>query len=98
MSEIQFDPTVMALRGRIGGLVRSARHDGREMTSAARAAYLTQLERQADPGGALPPDERRRRAEALRRAHLARASLAAAEARRARKAHLAAPSVSSQAT
>ena len=79
-----FDPSVMALRGRIGGLVRSARHDGREMTQAARTAFLSKLEREADPDGVLPPQERRRRAEALRRAHLARAALAAATARRAK--------------
>lgn len=85
MSEVQFDPTIMALRGRIGGLMRAARHDGREMTASARAAFLAKLEREADPEGALPPDERRRRAEALRRAHLARASLAAAQAKRAKQ-------------
>ncbi len=84
MSEIQFDPVVMGLRGRIGGLVRSARHDGREMTSAARSAFIAKLEQEVDPGGVLPPDERLRRAEALRRAHLARASLIAAEKRRSR--------------
>jgi hypothetical protein len=81
VSEPRFDPTIMALRGRVGGLVRSARHDGREMTQAARAAFLSNLEQQADPSGVLPLDERRRRAEALRRAHLARASLAAATKR-----------------
>jgi hypothetical protein len=80
----RFDPTLMALRGRIGGLVRSARHDGRESTEAARTAFLNKLEREADPEGALAPEERRRRAEALRRAHLARASLAAVLARRAK--------------
>jgi hypothetical protein len=81
MAESRFDPVLMSLRGRIGGLVRSARHDSRAMTEAARAAFLTKLEREADPDGVLPPIERRRRAEALRRAHLARASLAAAEQR-----------------
>jgi len=76
----------MALRGRIGGLIRSAHHDGREMTAKARAGFQSKLEREVDPDGVLPPEERRRRADALRRAHLAMASLAAAMARqRSRK-------------
>jgi hypothetical protein len=86
VSELRYDPIIMALRGRVGGLVRSARHDGREMTASARAAYLTKLQEQVDPAGVLPLDERRRRAEALRRARLAQASLAAAEKRRASRA------------
>ena len=92
MSKTSYDPTIMALRGRVGGFVRAARHDGREMTAAARGAFLSRLEQEADPAGVLPPDERRRRAEALRKAHLARASLAAAEKRRAGRSRAAAAS------
>jgi hypothetical protein len=84
VSEPRFDTTIMALRGRVGGLVRASRYDGREMTASARAAFLAKLEQEVDPGGLLAPEERLRRAEALRRAHLARASLAAAEKRRSR--------------
>ncbi len=86
VSDTCFDPAIMALRGRIGGLMRSARHDGRQMTAPARAAFLAKLEHEADPNGELPPEERRRRAEALRLAHLARARLAAADRRRASRA------------
>lgn len=38
----------------------------RTMTATARAAYREQLERQVNPDGTLPPDEVRKRAQALR--------------------------------
>jgi hypothetical protein len=55
-------------------------------TSNARAALEAKFERQVDPEGILPPDERARRAESARKAHYARLALASAKARRARKA------------
>jgi hypothetical protein len=51
----------------------------------ARAAFLAAFERQADPKGELPADERARRAQQLRSAHFARLALASAKARRARR-------------
>lgn len=55
------------------------------MTEAARArANFGRYYDQTDPG--LPHDERARRAEALRRLHMERMSLAAAAARRRRAA------------
>ena len=78
---LAFDPEEMARRGRIGAHVTHSRHDSRELTRPAREAFLAKLELEVDPDGVLPPEERRRRAEHLRRAHLARASLAAARAR-----------------
>ena len=66
------DPEEMARRGRIGAHVTHSRHDARELTSPARAAFLTTFEKQVDPDGVLPPDERRRRATHARKAHMAR--------------------------
>ena len=70
-----------AAAGRIGGLVTASRHDSREQTRRASAAFLARFEREVDPDGALPAAERQRRALAARRAHMARLALASARAR-----------------
>jgi len=53
-------------------------------TAPARAAFLDRFERAVDPEGALPPRERRRRAEHARKAYFARLALKSAQARRRR--------------
>ncbi len=45
------------------------RNDSRELTSKARQTFLGNFERRADPDRLLPLQERRRRAEHLRKAH-----------------------------
>ena len=50
---LAFDPEEMARRGRIGADVTHSRHDARELTSPARAAFLTSFEKQVDPDGVL---------------------------------------------
>jgi hypothetical protein len=72
----------MARRGRIGAHVTHSRHDARELTAPARAAFLSKFEHDVDPDGVLSPEERRRRAEHARRAHMARISRLSALARR----------------
>lgn len=79
-----FDPTSMALRGRIGAYVQKSRHDPRELTKAGRAAFLAKFEEQVDPERKLPEAERKRRAEAAHRAHMISLSFKSAEARRQR--------------
>ena len=79
---LQFDPEEMAQRGRIGAHVTHSRHDPRELTAPAREAFLTKFEQEVDPDGVLAPDERRRRAEHARKAHMARISRLSAIARR----------------
>jgi hypothetical protein len=54
-------------------------------TAAARRAFLAKLEREVDPQGILPPEERARRVENLRQAHMKRMALAASRARRRKK-------------
>jgi hypothetical protein len=61
-----------------------ARHDAHEVTRAARQAFWNKFERDVDPEGVLPPEERARRAEMARKAHFARLALASAKARRKR--------------
>jgi hypothetical protein len=68
----RFDPRDMSLRGRIGAFALHARHDPKETTKPARAAFLARFEAEVDPERRLPEDERRRRAHAAMRAHMAR--------------------------
>jgi hypothetical protein len=51
-----------------------------------RLAADARFERQVDPDGVLPPQERARRAEYARRAHFQQLALRSAKARRLRKA------------
>jgi hypothetical protein len=53
-------------------------------TRPARQAFLNRFEREVDPNGELPPDERRRRAEHAKRAYMLRLAKRAVAARRAR--------------
>lgn len=71
-----------ALAGRIGAYATHSRHDPRETTKAARAAFARRFLDQVDPQRKLPETERNRRAEAARKAHFARLALRSAVARR----------------
>jgi hypothetical protein len=77
-----FNSKEMALRGRIGGFARAARLPREQLTSAARNGFLARFELEVDPGKQLAPEERRRRAEAARRAYMARLALVSAKKRR----------------
>jgi hypothetical protein len=73
-----------SLLGRIGAHTLHAHHDPRETTAPARHAFLDRFEREADPDGVLPPEERARRARHLRAAYFTRLALRSAQARRQR--------------
>ena len=62
----------------------AATPDRSARTAPARAALMARFEREVDPGGILPPDERARRAEHKRKAYFQRLALKSAKARRAR--------------
>ena len=85
MSADRIDPGERALRARIAAHAMHGRHDARQTTAKARAAFLASFERQADPEGRLPAAERQRRAQQLRSAYFARLALASVKARRARR-------------
>lgn len=53
-------------------------------TAPGRKAFADRFEKQVDPDGVLPPEERARRAEHARKAHFQRMALASAKARRAK--------------
>ncbi len=60
-----------SINGRIGALSWSRTYDRSARTRAAREKFLQRFEREVDPDGKLPPDERRRRAERAVSAHAA---------------------------
>jgi hypothetical protein len=79
-------PEQRRIRASIAANVMHAKNDPREITAAARAAFLRRFEREADPDGVLEPAERARRAEHLRKAYFGRLALASSKARAARRA------------
>lgn len=76
--------TYTPLRGRVGGLARSASSDMREFSRSGAAGLARRFLLEVDPDLVLDPTERSRRAEALRRLHFAKLALASAKARRRR--------------
>jgi len=77
-------PAERSLLARQAAHTMHALYDAHETTAKARASFLAKFEREVDPDGVLPLDERRRRAEHLRRAHFARLARASARVRRAK--------------
>jgi hypothetical protein len=81
-----------ALWGRVGAAVARSRHDPRELTSNARAAFLARFEREIrEQYPDLPEPEIQRRAAELRRARMlalaARSSMARSKKRAAPNAN-----------
>jgi len=65
-----------------------SKHDAREITANARAASPASLaywRRVVDPDEVLTPSERERRAQHAKKAHYARLSMLAAQAKRAKR-------------
>jgi hypothetical protein len=86
LSSDDLSPAERSLRARLAVHTLHATRDSHETTAAARAGFLARFERQVDPDGILDQSERRRRAEHARRAYFIRLSMAAAAARRAKRA------------
>jgi hypothetical protein len=75
-----------SIRGRIGAYESWARTEDRTArTWPARKAALDRFEREVDPDGLLTPQERAKRAEWPRKAHMQRLALKSAAARQRRK-------------
>jgi hypothetical protein len=81
----EFPAARMALRGRIGGYTTHSRHDPREITASARAAFLRRFENEVDPQCTLPEAERERRAVAALKAWMARLAYRSAKVRSQRR-------------
>jgi len=80
---VSLTPAERALRARIAAHTLHARiTDPSAHTAPARRVFLSRFEREVDPDGLLPEDERHRRADHARKAYFARLAFASAKARR----------------
>lgn len=78
--------TERRLRAQLAALERTARgEDPSERTRKAREAAARRFEDQVDPDRVLPTEERQRRAEAARMAHMTRMAYRSAKLRRERR-------------
>ena len=77
-------PKQRSLRARMAAYALHATHDPRVTTKPGRDAFMARFERQVDPDGTLPEPERRRRAEAAKKAYFLGLTLKSAKARRKR--------------
>lgn len=75
-------PSERSMRARLAAYAKHGHSDARATTAKARTAFLARFEREADPETVLPAEERRRRAERLRKAYFTKLALASAKARR----------------
>lgn len=82
MTRQPLTPSERVLRARTAAYMLYARHDPRETTQAARRAFDQRFLDQVDPDRRLPDRERRRRAEAARRAYFTRLAYLSARSRR----------------
>ena len=72
-------PAQRSLRARAAAYALHA--TGGTSTKAGTAAFLARFERQVDPDGTLPPNERARRAQYALRSHMASLALKASRAK-----------------
>jgi hypothetical protein len=82
---LQIDRDEMRRRGRLGALVKHSRHDPAEHMSKARDVFNARFEKEVDPEGILPAEERQRRAAYARQAYFQRLAMKSASARKRRK-------------
>jgi hypothetical protein len=82
MAPDSLSPEQRSLRSRMAAHVLHSRvTDAVAHTAPARKAFLDRFEREADPEGVLPLDERTRRAEHLRKAYFTKMAYASSRAR-----------------
>jgi hypothetical protein len=79
-------PAERSLASRIGAYRQQATHDMRQTSKPGRDAAWQRFVVEVDPDRTLPEPERLRRAEAARRAHMARIALKSVQARARHKA------------
>ncbi len=78
-------PEQRALRARIAAYTLHATRDPKDTTQAARDAFLARFEHQVDPDRLLPEAERRRRADAARKAYFTALALKSSRVRGAKR-------------
>lgn len=78
--------TAKNINGRIAAEISWARtHDRAERTRPARETFLKRFEKEVDPDGMLPPEERRQRAEHAKRAYMLQLAKRSAATRKAKQ-------------
>ena len=77
--------SLRVLASKYGAYKLHAMYDSKELTAPARAAFNSKFEREVDPEGKLPPEERARRAVAARKAHYVKMAYESAKKRRRKK-------------
>lgn len=75
-------PSERSLKAKLAAHRLHAQVDPHQITAAARKAALDRFEREVDPDGKLPVEERQRRAAHARKAYFAGLALKSARARR----------------
>lgn len=75
-------PEQRSLRSRLAAHTRWANEDPRDQMSAAREKFDERFEKQVDPDGILPLEERRRRTEAARKAYFTQLAFKSSRARK----------------
>lgn len=80
-------PAERSMKGRMGAHLSWARTENpSERTKPGRDAFLARFEREVDPNNNLPAEERQRRAESLRKAHMQELAFKSAQKRRENRA------------
>jgi hypothetical protein len=74
-------PAQRSQRARLAALVRWSKENPAANAARGQAGLLARFEREVDPDNVLPAAERTRRAEAARKAHMARLALKSSQAR-----------------
>lgn len=78
-------PEERSLHGRLAAHSKWARHDPKEGTARARAAFEQRFLNEVDPDRVLPEAERLRRAEHAKAAYFTKLALRSAQVRRKRR-------------
>jgi hypothetical protein len=78
-------PSERSIRARQAAHEQHSLYSTHATTAAGRAGFLARFERQVDPDGVLPPEERLRRAQSALRAHMTRLAFYSARNRRQRR-------------
>lgn len=87
MKRSDISPEIRTLQARIAAHESWAKTEDRtKRTAPGTRAMLQRFERQVDPDGTLPPEERAKRADAARKAYFGRLALASAQARKKKTA------------
>lgn len=77
-------PAQRSLQARMAAYRLHATHEPRETTKPARDAFMARFEHEVDPDGRLP-EQRRRRAEAAKKAYFSGLALKSSQARSRRR-------------